>query len=126
MLRNPILGLRASTAIYQCVTHFTGFNNGTPETTGIANTLFKPVNLSWNLAPNLSLSAAAGFYAPTGTRETPVKLTQADGNPKLYLPQQVTPYLSCCGLGEAIDELNPSRVFPGPDGQLNMLFQLVT
>ena len=70
-LCSPIWGLHASTVIYQRVTHLAGFNNGTPDTTGIANTLFKPVNLSWNLAPNLSFSTAAGFYAPTGKKSCP-------------------------------------------------------
>jgi hypothetical protein len=45
---------------------------GTTEQFGAANTLFKPINLSWNLAPHLYLSLAAGFYAPDGSYTTPI------------------------------------------------------
>lgn len=57
---------------------------GTSSEFGAANTLFKPVNLSWNLAPNLYFSTAYGFYAPTGAYQTPVasptKFTVNTGN----------------------------------------------
>jgi hypothetical protein len=45
---------------------------GTTEQFGAANTVFKPVNLSWNLAPHLYFSLAAGFYAPDGSYTMPI------------------------------------------------------
>jgi hypothetical protein len=45
---------------------------GVTEQFGAANTLLKPINLAWNLAPHLYFSLAAGFYAPDGTYTTPI------------------------------------------------------
>lgn len=45
---------------------------GTTAQFGAANTVFKPVNLSWALASHLYFSLAAGFYAPDGSYTTPI------------------------------------------------------
>jgi hypothetical protein len=45
---------------------------GTTEQFGAANTVFKPVNLFWDLAPHLYLSVAAGVYPPDGTYTKPI------------------------------------------------------
>ncbi len=70
----PLVNLRIKNT-----SNYHGYASGTTESTGIANTLVKPLNLSWNLAPNFFVTAGAGFYAPTGSYKSPLDFMHSGG-----------------------------------------------